>query len=276
MKFIIFRKGTVVQMIFSIKVLKDDGETKFVTHGEREVSLTVTSEYAEGDRIVLEYAGRPRYFWFQADDALGSALIFVTGNVEFKVPFGEQKKGYSPKAFSGSCHYIYARMADDNDIYSYRNQALNVYDSHGNTASFPHASANVETRNEAVFAARNAIDGVRANSSHGQWPYTSWGINRNPDAVLKLEFGHPVEIDRAVIYLRADFPHDNWWKEVTLEFSDGSSITAQLEKRADGQEVRFEKRTVTWLEFKKLIKAEQESPFPALTQLEVYGVVTAG
>lgn len=259
--------------MFSIKVLKADGETKFVARGEREAWLVVTNAYEEGDRIVLEYAGAPCYFRFQADDALGEALIYVTGNVELAVPFGEARNGYSPKAFMGECHYIHACVATQQEIYAYRNQALNVYDNHDNTNSYPHASANVETRNEAVFAARNAIDGVCANSSHGLWPYTSWGINRNPDAVFKLEFGHPVEIDKAVIYLRADFPHDNWWKEVTFAFSDGSTLTASLEKCADGQEICFEKRVVTWLELKNLIKAEQESPFPALTQLAVYGTV---
>ena len=30
-------------------------------------------------------------------------------------------------------------------------------------------------------------------------------------------------------------------------------------------------RTVQWLTFDNLIKAEDESPFPALTQIEVYG-----
>ncbi len=265
------RKERII--VFSIKVLKNDGETKFVARGEREVCLVVTSAYEEGDRIVLEYAGAPQYFRFQADDALGAALLYVTGNVEFHVPFGERKTGYSPKAFSGDCHYIYACIASAQEIYGYRNQALNVYDNHENTNSYPHASANVETRNEAVFAARNAIDGVCANSAHGQWPYTSWGINRNPDAVFKLEFGHPVELDKTVIYLRADFPHDNWWKEITIAFSDGSTLTAPLDKRADGQEICFEKRVVTWIELRNLIKAEQESPFPALTQIAVYGTV---
>jgi hypothetical protein len=28
---------------------------------------------------------------------------------------------------------------------------------------------------------------------------------------------------------------------------------------------------VTWVEMKNLIKAENESPFPALSQLEIYG-----
>ncbi len=76
-----------------------------------------------------------------------------------------------------------------------------------------------------------------------------------------------------MLYLRADFPHDNWWKEITIAFSDGSTLTAPLDKRADGQEICFEKRVVTWLELRNLIKAEQESPFPALTQIAVYGTV---
>ena len=44
----------------------------------------------------------------------------------------------------------------------------------------------LETGGEAVFAARNAIDGIYENSSHGEWPYQSWGINRDPNACLTL------------------------------------------------------------------------------------------
>ncbi len=257
--------------MFSVKVLKANGETKFVGRGEEEVYLVATSKYEEGDQIILEYSGEPRYFVFQADDAMGPALIFVKGIVQVKVPFGEARRGYSPKAFGGSCHYIYARFASREEIEAYRNQALNVYDCHENVNSYPHASANVETRNEAIFAARNAIDGVKANSSHGEWPYASWGINRDPKACLKIDFGNAIETDKIVVYLRADFPHDNWWKQMTFAFSDGSVVTGDLEKLATGQTISFEKRTVTWVEVKELIKAEDESPFPALTQIEVYG-----
>jgi len=259
--------------MFSIKVLRANGETKFVERGEEEVYLVATSAYEEGDVVVLEYCGEPRYFMFQADDAMGAALLYVKGNVVVRVPFGEARRGYSPKAFAGSRHYIYARFAAQEEIDAYRNQALNVYDSHENVNSYPHASANVETRNESVFAARNAIDGVKANSAHGEWPYASWGINRDPEACLKIDFGHEIETDKIVIYLRADFPHDNWWKELTLAFSDGSCVTANLKKLSTGQAISFEKRNITWVEVKKLIKAESESPFPALTQIEVYGKI---
>lgn len=50
-------------------------------------------------------------------------------------------------------------------------------------------------------------------------------------------------------------------------------MTGNLQKLAGGQTISFEKRTVTWVEVKNLIKAETESPFPALTQIEVYGRV---
>ena len=63
---------------------------------------------------------------------------------------------------------------------------------------------NVETRGEAVFAARNAIDGVYENDAHGIWPYQSWGINRDPNAALTLDFGRPVTIDELRLTLRAD------------------------------------------------------------------------
>ena len=138
--------------MFSLKVLKANGETKFVERGEREAYLIATSAYEEGDRVVLEYSGEPKYFMFQADDAMGASLIYVTGNVEIKIPFGELRDGYSPKAFMGELHYIYAREAYDEEIYAYRNQALNVYDNHDNCNSYPHASANVETRGEAVLS----------------------------------------------------------------------------------------------------------------------------
>lgn len=64
----------------------------------------------------------------------------------------------------------------------------------------------METRGEAVFAARNAIDGIFENSAHGEYPYQSWGINRDPNAALTLDFGREVLLDELRITERADFP----------------------------------------------------------------------
>ncbi|MFA9464568.1 MAG: carbohydrate-binding protein [Velocimicrobium sp.] len=257
--------------MLSLKVLNKEGNTQFVKATEDEVVLVVTSQYQEGDEIVLETSHKNSYMVVQMDDAMDAAFVYVTGDVHYKIPFGEKRICYSPKAFCGTRHYIYARLAREDEINSYRNLAKNVFDQHGDTHCYPHATANVETRGESVFAARNAIDGIVANASHGEWPYESWGINQRADAKMKVDFGRAVEVDQVVLYTRADFPHDSWWECVTLKFSDGSNIEWKLEKSSKPHIITFEKKVITWVELDNLIKADDLSPFPALTQMEVYG-----
>ena len=162
-------------------------------------------------------------------------------------------------------------MAEEDEIAEYRNLTVNVNDLHDAVNCYPHASANVETRGESVFAARNAIDGVLENHGHGSWPYASWGINRDPNAEMRIDFGRKVTVDCLKIYLRADFPHDSWWTKATVTFSDGSVEVLDLVKYDRAQTFHIAPREVEWLTFGTLIKAEDESPFPALTQLEAYG-----
>jgi hypothetical protein len=59
-----------------------------------------------------------------------------------------------------------------------------LLDRRGETSYYPHCSATVETRGESVFAARNTT----------------------------------VFAGKVFINLRADFPHDNWWREAVLAF----------------------------------------------------------
>ena len=47
--------------------------------------------------------------------------------------------------------YISVRIATKEEIKSYRNWALNPHDLQHFTGAYPHASANVETRNDATF-----------------------------------------------------------------------------------------------------------------------------
>ena len=175
--------------MFSLKVIDKNERTVAWARGEEEVNLMVARTYEEGDRIVLEISKEGEYAWVQFDDALGRNLVYLTGNAQYQIPFGEKRINLSPKAFSGNQHLISVRKARDFEVKSYRNLALNVNDTHENTTCFPHAFANVETRGESVFAAKNAIDGVTANECHGEWPYDSWGINRNPDAEMTVDFG---------------------------------------------------------------------------------------
>lgn len=263
--------------MLALKILDRDGCTKAVSRGEGAVSLVHTAEYEEGDRIVLESSKQDVHLRIQLDDAMGASLCFLKANsLCFTIPFGEKRTSYSPRAFAGNRHYLFVREVEDEEILNYRNLAVNVYDQHEDTGCYPHAHANTETRGEAVFAARNAIDGVCENRSHGNWPYESWGINRRDDAELTVEFGREVEIDRIVLYTRADFPHDNWWKQVTISFSDGTNVDWQMEKSVLPHELRIEKKRTEWVRLSRLIKSEDPSPFPALSQIEVYGTETAG
>lgn len=261
--------------ILTLKVLNEKGNTISVSRAEDEVSLVYTGAYRKGDKVVLESSLSEGFYVVSVDDALGEELVYLSkGIFTFFVPFEEQRICYSPKLFFGEKHLITARLAWKEEVTAYRNLARNRLDQHGETNCYPHAVANVETRGESVFAAKNAIDGIKENRSHGEWPYGSWGINQRKDAVWRLEFGRQVEIDKLRIYLRADFPHDNWWKQVTVHFSDGSLLEWRLMKTGRGQSLEIEKRKVEWLQLENLVQSEEPSPFPALTQLEVYGVET--
>lgn len=258
-------------MNISAFVLNANGEKIALAKGEEEVNLFFNGSYDEGSSVNFSFDEVPCYVWLQVDDALGRSLVYVTGDVSYKVPFGEKRANISPKAFSGEKHLITARKAKEFEISGYRNLAINTSDSHTVKNMYPHATANVETRGESVFAAQNAIDGNTSNESHGEWPYESWGINRQDDACIKIDFGREVTIDRIILYTRADFPHDNWWTEAHFDFSDGSDELIKMEKSVRPHEITFPEKKVTWVEMNHMIKADDPSPFPALTQIEIYG-----
>lgn len=259
------------EKVITITILNEGREILTQESGEGQAILVYGEDYREGDRIRVETEKTEAFYWLQMDQALGRSMVYVTGAVEYEIPFGEKKWNLSSAAFEGERHIVSVRECREFEYGCYRNLSYNANDQHGITTCFPHASANVETRGESVFAAMNAIDGVIAPKSHGKWPYQSWGINRREDAKWRLEFGRSVVTDRIIVFLRADFPHDNWWTEGKVTFSDGSTMTLSFEKGGHAQEFTFPEKTVEWLEFDELKKADDPSPFPALTQFEVYG-----
>ena len=240
--------------------------------GSSYVNLVYEAEYQEGDTITVR-AEHASHLVLQLDDVLQPAAVYFSESTYcYQIPFGEKRFSYNPKTFSGSMHMLRARYATRAEILQYRNIAYNSHDTAASTTCFPHASANIETRGESVFAARNAIDGNTANCSHGNWPYESWGINRDPEAELYLNFGRPVTVDKLGLVTRADFPHDNYWKQASVTFSDGSEMSLSMERSTEPHEFVFEPKQITGLTLHKLIKDDTDpSPFPALTQLEVYG-----
>ena len=258
--------------IVKLKVLDHAGHTLAASQAGESAALVYTGSYQPGDWIALESDSRGLFCEIQLEDSMPPAVVYLPeGGLQFYVPPADNRSNYSPKSFTGTVHLLRARAVEKETL-SRRNLALNPYDRHDSRGAFPHAQANIETRNEVVFAARNAIDGVFINSSHGEWPYQSWGINRDPDAALRLDFGRPVRLDRLVFTLRADFPHDSWWNRCTVRFSDGSRLEPEFAKTGERQVFELEARTVEWLVVEKLIKdPDDPSPFPALTQLEAWG-----
>lgn len=255
-----------------LKVISKDNKELACGVSDGKVNLVHTAQYNEGDRIYLETSKYGSFCVVQLEDSMPEAFVYIKGtSMEFFIPPENNRPNYSPKSFTGSCHLISARFASDEEIHRRRNLALNVYDQHENTTFYPHVSANVETRGEAVFAARNAIDGMFMNSSHGKYPYQSWGINRDPNAALTIDFGRKVAVDEIRLTLRADYPHDNYWTSATITFDDGSEEVLPLVKTEKTQTFQIKPRTVQKLVLDKLIMAEGPSPFPALTQIEVWG-----
>lgn len=242
-----------------------------VSRPGEESSIVYCAPYSDEDFILLETDGKSKYYVIQLEDSMPPALVYLPGTrMSFHIPPADKRSCYSPKSFSGACHVIRARSASEEEIAQRRNLAFNPYDMAQETGCFPHASASVETQNP-EFAPRNAIDGIYENNSHGGWPYQAWGINKDLTASFRLDFGREVAVDEIRLTLRADFPHDSWWTEATVAFSDGSQEILSLERIACPQAFPISSRRIRWLEMKNLKKAEDESMFPALTQIEVWG-----
>lgn len=265
-------EGEGVMADLRICVQNGQGEEKCLACGKDRIHLVFRGEYEPGDRIVFETDETDAYYVIRADSCMDEAYVWLTEpQVIFEIPFEMQRISKNAGCFAGETHYLTMRKAQPKENQNYRNLAKNVIDRHDASGCYPHVSANAETRGEALFAVQNVIDGVTANECHWPWPYQSWGINRREDAMLTLEFGRPVDIDRICLVTRADFPHDSWWTEATVTFSDGSTEVLSMEKSARPHEFAVERTGITWLTLGKLIKADDPSPFPALTQIEVYG-----
>ncbi len=255
-----------------VKVLDSAGSTLANCDPSEKCTLVYTSEYKQGDWIAMEVSEPGQFCVVQLEDTMPPALVYLAAtSLHFHIPMGEQAITYSPKSFKGNRHVIRARLATEAEVAARRCMSFNPYDIHGEAKVFPHASANVETRGEAVFAARNAIDGVFENNSHGEYPYQSWGINRDPEAAITVDFGREIMMDGIRITERADFPHDSHWIAARITCSDGSVKELSLVKTAEPQAFSFEPIKTSSVVLSHLIQADDPSPFPALTQIEVYG-----
>lgn len=241
----------------------------FSTEGQR-IHTCLSHTYEEGDYLVL-MAEPGSFVRIKIDPAVEAAVVYAKEDcLTYKIPFGEAKMCYPPGAFCGEYH-VY-EMETVSPSRETRDISTNPLDIIGDSGFYPHCTANVETRDEAVFAARNTIDGYHETNCHGIWPFTSWGDNEDPNAEITIHFGRRIKAEEIEIFLRSDFPHDNYWKSVQLRFEDGSVRKLDLEKNGDGQKFSLDGIETESVTMEKLIKCEAlSSPFPSLTYWRVMG-----
>ena len=212
----------------------------------------------------------------QLDESLSPSIVYIPDGVfEFLVPFGRELKAcYAPGAFAGDSHRVRVTEPDEPEIYAERLISLNSHDRHNVHKYFPHAVANFVTREDPCFFERNAIDGVLDNSNHGFYPYHSWGGGLREDLEFEIRFGTPVEVSRVVLFLRADFPHDTYWKEADLVFDDGTVQHIFLEKTDEGQSFSFpgiKTKSVKLCGFLQQRLEDGSLSFAALSHFAVHG-----
>ena len=256
--------------ILELKIVNKNGDELLYQKGES-IKAEYFSTYNEGDKIVLK-TKMCDFVEVKFDETMPESIVFVPGSgFEFEIPFGGLMAGYSPEAFSGEKHIISAKEADEY-AYEARNIALNSHDRRGQKKYYPHVYANLVTREAPCFFERNAIDGVCDNSCHGDYPYHSWAAGAREDMEYYIDFGSEVEVEKLVFFLRADFPHDTYWRSLTVEFSDGTREVIDFVKTADGQELILPEPKITKIvhltDFKQ---AEYPFSWAALSQVEVYG-----
>ena len=275
--------------MLTLKIIGSDGAVKFERKGMK-IEACYKGELTEGDKIKVLLSNCD-FIAVKLDETLAESIVWVPNkSFDFPIPTERQlKMCYHPNAFKGDTHVISVREPEDEEIYGYRNIALNSHDRHAPVKSYPHASANFVTREEPCFYERNAIDGVINNQGHGSYPYHSWAGGARNDIEFFLNFGREVEIDKLVFFLRADFahdpktgiPHDSYWKNIDIEFSDGEVIHGEFEldntdlnpKNSEGKVIAFEKKTTKSIRLFNFTQVTEILSFAALSQLEVYGNV---
>jgi hypothetical protein len=249
------------------------------TPSEKPAALVFNRQYQPGDRLVF---GGPRRMAVRLDESMPECILYLPnsdqGNISYEIPFGREEKqtgsAYAPQSFAGESHRVSVRTLDKHELKGYRNLALNPCDLRQSEEAaaqiFPHASTNSVSRSLFDFEARNAIDGVTQNGHHGVWPFQSWGPQLRTDLWWKLEFGRPVELNKIRLMVRADFPHDSYWKSAEVEFSDGSHVSIQIGSSPEFQDFPFPKRRVSWLRITNLVPVDS-ARWCSFIEVEAWG-----
>lgn len=278
----------MIKIIFEDKIIESSSEA------------SVTIPGGNGGKVITVET-ETKYLWLQLIDIKEKAIIYIPdGKYEFVIPEGQATCGFEAGIFEKDFVFS-ARVAIEDDIFSYRNLAINpldmqfdsevtVFDAenyvnpidsaaikNGEVKGYPHIYGNRVTRHEGSFYARNVIDGISTQGGHGDYPYHSWGTSQYEDATIIIYFGRKIITDKVCLALRNDYAllpngveHDTYWVSATLEFSDGTEVKIYPVKTGDYQEFSFPEKEVEWVRLKELVP-ERWDNFASLNQIKVMG-----
>ncbi len=253
--------------MIKLDICGKDGGIKASYSGDS-IDVVYEEAYAPGDFAQVKCDDD--FLTVSFDESQKKSIVYLSENgFIYEFPYDAALAAYDKESWTADRHHIVLEAADGYDV---RNIALNSIDKPESKNVYPHAWANMVTRNDPCFEAKNAIDGVCDNTSHGNYPYHSWAAGAREDMIYTIDFGAEVSIEKLTFYLRADFPHDTYWKALDVKFDDGSTATASFEMTADGQDLALDEpkitKTVTFINFKQAV---EPLSWAALSQVEVYG-----
>jgi len=239
---------------------------------DAKVHMRIQRKYLPGDRILID-TEKKQFISVKLDASIETAMLYTGGGrFEFVIPFGEERMPYPYGAFEGEYHILEVNRIDPSESKESRDLSTNPLDIRSDMEIYPHCTASVETRGESIFAARNTIDGMKETDGHGIWPFTSWGDNEDPAAEIRIDFGRNVIVEKLVINLRSDFPHDNYWKNIDIVVGDEYKMTVQMGKTGEDQCFDIGGVIADYVKLCRLVKDDCDpSPFPALTHWRVLG-----
>ena len=258
--------------MIKLRIADKTGKILFEKISDHVIDVVYEREYAPGDKIMVS-SDYSQYFAVKYEESFAESIVYCPDK-SFSYEVCKEYAGlcFCKEAFAGDSHRIYARIPSDEEIYSQRLISRNSHDINTAKGVYPHAYANYVTRSQACFFERNAIDGAIDTAGHGNYPYHSWAGGARNDLEYYLDFGTEVELSKIVFYLRADFPHDTYWKSIDIVLDDDSCYSASFEMTGEGQEFVFDTPVTTRrIHFTKFTQVSEPLSWAALSQIEAYG-----
>lgn len=225
----------------SIEFTGADGAKTISASGIGYAILNISETYKSGQKIKITLPEGEKYVAVCLSSRLGESIVYCENGI-FEYTFPANMANIFPLTLNENSGIVYvnnvafARIPTNDELLEKRNLALNPYDLTNAANVFPHAFTNsVADDNAEHYAARCAIDGFSANTSHGVYPVQSWGPDKDSmsENYITVDFGREIVLDSLEIVARCDFPHDTWFTDADVTLSDGSVTHIDLYKTKD-------------------------------------------